>query len=221
MSESRDVPILALTGSGVTAVSRAMRLIQGVVLAVSIAAAIPTAHNLYISWKDGIPFSQVSHRLTQYELWMKNLECRVDYRQLTTAAGTKVDVGACQRSGDISIKVSTDKGQAAYEWIAFEQLQKSAVTRAASLMDLLIASAHAEEAHAVPGTAAAPGATVAPRPAGAFQVAQAGMEVMCQKRAGDKIVRIVKEGAKCYRETFSPLKGAVESRQEVACSAQC
>jgi hypothetical protein len=36
------------------------------VFAISVAAAVPTARNLYYSWHEGVPFSQVSHRLAQY-----------------------------------------------------------------------------------------------------------------------------------------------------------
>ena len=47
------------------------------------------------------------------------------------------------------------------------------------------------------------------------------MEVMCQKKQGEKIVRIIKDGGKCYRETVSPLKGSVDRREEIACSLSC
>jgi hypothetical protein len=35
------------------------------------------------------------------------------------------------------------------------------------------------------------------------------------------VVRVVKEGGKCYKEVFSPMKGTVEQRNEVACSTPC
>ena len=44
---------------------------------------------------------------------------------LSTASGSKVDVGACKQTGDIAIKVSGANGAQAYEWIAFEQLKKA------------------------------------------------------------------------------------------------
>jgi hypothetical protein len=189
-------------------VSNTVPLIRAAVLAVSVAAAIPTAHNLYYSWSHGIPYSQVPHRLAQYDLWMKNLECKIDYRQLLTAAGTKVDVGACAKSGDIAIKVSSNKGQSSYEWIAFDQLQKPTT---AGLFGLIIPSAMAEEA-----------VKTATAPAGSIKVAQAGMEVLCQSKQGsDKLIRIVQEAGKCFKETMSMLKGSVDKREEVPCSTQC
>ena len=92
-------------------------------LAISVAAAIPTARNLFYSWRDGIPFSQVSHRLEQYDLWVKNLDCKIAFKAISTANGNKVDVGACQKTGDIAIKITSTKGRSAYEWIAFDQLE--------------------------------------------------------------------------------------------------
>ena len=190
-------------------VSNTVPLIRAAVLGVSVLAAIPTAHNLYYSWAHGIPYAQVPHRLAQYDLWMQNLDCKVDYRQLLTTSGTKVDVGACPKSGDIAIKVSSNAGHASYEWIAFKDLQKPAAT--AGLMGLVIPAAFAEEVQATK-----------PLPAGSFKVAEAGMQVMCQaKQASDKLLRIVQESGKCYREVMSLLKGSVDKREEVPCSTTC
>src|SRR5690606_15344137 len=110
----------------------------------AIAGAIPTANTLYQSWSHGIPYGEVSHRLAQHDLWIKNFECKIDYRALNTGQGTRVDVGACPRTGDIAIKISAQGGKAAYEWIPFEKLQKAS----ASLwpLDLLIGTAQAQTA---------------------------------------------------------------------------
>ncbi len=200
----------AYTEPATAAASHTMRMLQFAVLAVSVAAAIPTARNLYYSWKNDVPFSDVSHRLAQYELWMKNLECKIDYRTLSSASGTKIDVGTCKESGDIAIKVSSN-GQTNYEWIAFDQLPKPA-TKSASLMSLIISEALAAETSAPQNDAE----TGEPQ----TRVAQ-GTEVVCQAKVKDQIVRIVKDGAKCFRETVSPFKGTVEKREEVPCDTQC
>ena len=194
-------------------VSSTVALVRAAVLLVSIGAAIPTAYNLYYSWAHGIPYAQVPHRLAQYDLWMKNLDCKIEYRQLSTTSGTKVDVGACPKSGDIAIKVSTSTGTASYEWIAFNDLQKPA---SAGLMGLVIPAALAAETPPLPQTPAA--ATVA----GSYKLAQAGMQVMCQaKGPGDRLVRIVQDGGKCFRETLSLMKGSIDKREEVPCSTSC
>ena len=164
LSKLADHPVAKTFGNTVP-------LIRAAVLAVSVAAAIPTAHNLYYSWAHGIPYSQVPHRLAQYDLWMKNLECKIDYRQLLTTSGTKVDVGACSKSGDIAIKVSSSAGHSSYEWIAFDQLQKP---NTASLFGLIIPTAMADEARSLAKPAAP----------GMIKVAEAGMEVKCQIRHG-------------------------------------
>ncbi|HPG88904.1 MAG TPA: hypothetical protein PLD46_04580 [Hyphomicrobium sp.] len=198
------------------AANNTVRMIQLCVLAVSVAAAIPTARNLYFSWKNGVPFNQVEHRLNQATLLERNFDCRIDYRAVSATADARVEVGACKQTGDISIKVTRAK-QVNYEWIAFEQLPKAA-TQSASLMSLFIADAYAG------GTlkdalATEQGGAVVQTPM--VRVAQETVEVMCQAKQKDTIVRIVKEAGKCYRESVSIFKGTVEQREEVACDAKC
>ncbi len=203
----------ALAQPATKAVNRTLDLAKFAVLVVSIAAAVPTAQNLYYSWKHDVPFNEVSHRLEQYNLWMKNLDCKIDYRALSTAAGSKVDVGACAKTGDIAIKVSS-AGKATYEWIAYDNLQKPA--RSAGVMGLLVASALAAEV----GDDAKPQSRDGNSDR-SIEVAQSGMEVLCEAKDKDKIVRIVKDGDKCFRETVSPFKGSIDAREEVPCNTQC
>jgi hypothetical protein len=211
-SQKRTLSALAVPAAA--AANRTMQMIKLGVFAVSVAAAIPTAQNLYFSWKNDVPFAEVPHRLAQYDLWMKNLDCKIDYRTLSTASGTKVDVGTCPKSGDIAIKVSSSNGQSNYEWIAFDQLPKPA-TKSASLSGLLISSALADEM--TKPQSAAPAAD------SRFRVAEAGMEVVCQAKVEkkDQIVRVVKDANKCFKEIVSPFKGTVEKRLEVPCNTQC
>lgn len=211
-SSDDSVALLTVGGPAGRMLKRLLPVIQFGVLCVSVAAAIPTAQNLYYSWKHNIPFNEVSHKLTQYDLWMKNLECKIEYRALSTASGGRVDVGACPKTGDIAIRVASGSGEMHYEWIAGETLKK---TKTAGLMDLIFPAAMAEE-RILPARDPEAGL-----PAGSFRVAQAGMEVMCQKRSGDKIVRVIKDGDKCFRETVSPFKGSVEKREAVACGTGC
>lgn len=172
-------------------------------LAITIVGAIPTAITLYHAWKYDIPFSQVSHRLTQYDLWVKNIDCTVDYKALNTAGGTKVDVGACPNTGDISIKISSDDGKSTYEWIAYNQLQKPGEKPPTSFIDLIVGAARAD--------------VLGPR----VRLAQSGMQVMCQSIEGQHVIRVVKEDGKCYREKVSPFRNAVEKREEVPCDTTC
>lgn len=199
----------ALASQGGKAVNHTLRLVQFGVLAVSVAAAIPTARNLYYSWTKGVPFDQVEHRLSQAELWEKNFDCKIDYRALSTSTNSKVEVGSCGKTGDISIRVTGAGGQTNYEWIAFEQLPKPA-SKTAGLLDLFIAQAYAGER-----------VTPAPASAAPIVLAQAGAETICQTKTKDVVVRIVKEGGKCFRETMSLFKGTVEKREEVPCTTQC
>lgn len=221
MTNSADANLSELPGGLGRTLGAILPWVRTGVLIVSVAAAVPTATNLYHSWVHGIPFNQVSHRLAQYDLWMKNLDCKVDYRALLNADGSRVDAGACPKTGDVAIKVSSARGgQATYEWIPADRLHKTA--SAAALLDWIVPSAHAADTS--PAPTPAPGAASAPpasRPLQVAQAAQTGMEVMCQVRKADKIVRVIKEGSKCFRETFSPLKGQVEKREDVACTTTC
>lgn len=194
-----------------------------IAITAAVAGSIPTATNLYHSWAHGIPYSEVSHRLSQYDLWVKNFQCKIEYRSLTTAQGTKLDAGACPKSGDVALKVTTATGQAAYEWIAFDKLQKVGA-QAAGIWSLIVAEAAASEGVAKLASDAdvampVPRAdAVSPR----LQLAQApSLQVICQTLQKSLIVRVVSEGAKCYRETFSPLQGRVEKREEVPCTTTC
>ena len=189
--------------------NRTMQLIKLGVLAVSVAAAVPTARDLYFSWKNDVPFSQVQHRLAQGALLEKNFDCKINYRTLTTAANAKVEVGSCSKTGDISIKVIGQNGQVNYEWIAFDQLPKPA-TQSASWMDLIISQAAAAEA-----------TPRAFQTDGMIRVAEASTDPICQAKKKDVIVRVVKEGDKCMQETVSIFKGTVEKRQEVPCDKAC
>ena len=182
-------------------------------LAISVAClgAIPTGYNLYMSYAHGIPYTQVSHRLEQYDLWVKNFECKIDYRTVSAGGagqGTKVDVGACPTSNDIALKLTTATGKSTYEWIAFNQLEKA--TSQASLMWLVASTAEAEEAPA--GTRIAQAAP----PAGG------AMQVHCQTMpVPGRVIRIVGENGKCFREHILAIQGRMEKREEVPCSTQC
>ena len=188
------------------------------ILAISVAClgAIPTGKNIYMSWAHNIPYTQVSHRLEQYDLWVKNFECKIDYRSVAAGQGTKVDVGACPKSGDIALKLTTTTGKSSYEWIAYEQLEKA--TAQASLLSLIATPAQADEAPK--GTAPAQSNVQlsqanAPAPGGA-------MQVHCQiMPTPGHVLRIVGEGGKCFREHISALQGRMEKREEVPCNTQC
>lgn len=200
-------PIAALPDGHVA--NRVLRIVQLAVLIVSVVAAFPTARNLYHSWAEGVPFREVPHRLAQYDLWMKNLDCKIEYRVLSVANGSKVHAGACAKTGDIAIKVVEQRGSTAYEWIAFDNLQKPGTKT--GFVQHFISPANA-------GGFESLGRVAASSPA---KLAQAQMEVVCQARQGSNIVRIIKEGDKCYREVVSPMKGGVEKTEEVSCDTRC
>lgn len=181
-------------------------LLKTVALVVTIVGAVPTAVTAYHAWQYKVPFDKVPHRLAQYDLWMKNLDCQIEYKALDTAQGTKLDVGACPATGDIAIRIASPDGKTTYEWIAYNELQKPGEQPNPSFLDLFIGTARADTA-----AGGAPG----------VRVAQA-MEVVCQAMVSkDKLVRVVREGGKCFREELSPIRGSIDAREEVSCDTQC
>jgi hypothetical protein len=187
-------------------VNRFVPMLKTAALVVTILGAIPTAITAYHAWTYKVPFTEVSHRLQQFEIWERNIDCKIDYKALSTAQGTKVDAGACPSTGDISLKVSTEDGKATYEWIAYNQLQKPGEAVSSGFLDLIIGSARADAAAARSGN---------------VRVAQA-LEVVCQALVSKtELVRVVREGGKCYREVMSPMRGSVDKREEVPCETKC
>jgi hypothetical protein len=184
-------------------VNRFMTLIKFGVLAVSVAAAIPTARNLYFSWKNDVPFNQVDHRLAQADLFEKNFDCKISYRSLAIAGAEKIDGGTCDKTRDISIRISGN-GQTNYEWIAFDRLPKPK-SKTGSLVDLVISRAYADEA--------------SPKNQ-SFEVAQ-DASVLCQAKSGDSIIRVVQSGGQCTRETVSIFRGSVDKSESVPCNTAC
>lgn len=187
-------------------VNRTLSLIKLLVLAVSVAAAIPTARNLYFSWKNDVPFDQVDHRLAQAALLEKNFGCKIDYRSLVAQGNARVEVGSCAKTGDISIRVKGPNGQVNYEWIAFEQLPKPA-SRAASLLDLIVTRALAAD-------------DTMKNDGKSFDVAQ-DAAVLCQGKSGDNVIRVIQSGGQCVRETVSIFRGSVEKSEPVPCDKAC
>ena len=185
-------------------VQRFVPFLKTAALVVTIVGAVPTAITAYHAWQYKVPFTQVSHRLAQYEIWERNIDCQIEYKALSTSQGTKVDAGACASTGDISLKVSTADGKSTYEWIAYNQLQKPGEVPPSGFLDLIMGAARADEAGRQ-GT----------------RVAQS-LEVVCQTLVSKtQLVRVVKEGGKCFREVMSPMRGSVDKREEVPCETKC
>ena len=177
-------------------------LIKVAVIAVPVIGATPTALNLYQAWRHGIPYSQVSHKLHQYDLWVKNGSCNIDYKEIGAARDAKVNIGACPTTGDISIQVSLAGGRSIFEWIDFTELQKMNTAQTFLTTPTFAAEAPA----AMAGT----------------RVAEASSRVVCQGwETAAKLVRVVNEGGRCFKETIAAYSGRAEARVEVPCTTTC
>lgn len=184
-------------------------LVRSIVIGVPIIGAAPTALTAYQSFKHGIPYGEVSHRLAQWELWTKNADCaaKLDYKEVDTNRA-KINVAVCKDTGDIAIRIAAPDGRSINEWIAFDRLDRSVTPY--SIWDLLASTVRASPA-------------ASRTRALNFRVAErSALRVICQSTVDKaKIVRIVEEAGRCYREIFSPFQGRVERREEVPCNTSC
>jgi hypothetical protein len=197
-----QVSALVAEATAGTSFRRWYTLIKVAVIAVPVIGATPTALNIYYAWKHGIPYSQVSHRLQQYELWSKNGTCPIDYSEINTSRDAKVKIGACPTTGDISIQVFLPGGNSFLEWIDFNQLQQMNVAHS-----VLMSSAFAAEA---PATLAG------------TRVAEAASRVVCQGwESKTQVIRVVNEGGRCFKETIAAYSGRADKRVEVPCTTTC
>ena len=184
------------------------RLVQMTLLAISIVAAIPTMITLYHAMTNDVPFSRVNHLLAQQKMWQQQGACMPDinFGELTTANGTKVYVGACPSSGDILFRLVSNKGEINHEWFPVANFDQTA--NGVSLIDWLVSQARAGDLTGKPGP---------------MKFAQAStFSVVCQAAAPkNTMVRVVKEGGTCFKETMSLFTGAVTNREEVPCNTTC
>ena len=169
----------------------------------AILGAIPTAIDLYKAFAYDIEYTNVQHAEEQRRLWMKNFACAqaMSYQQVKTTDDITVQVGACT-NGDVLIEVVPPQGNKILEWISLERLRTASLTSSLSLIGT---------AHAGPDAAT-----------GVIRLAQTSKGVVCQAMQGPAtIVRVVREGNKCFREEIEVLKGKVASRREVPCDTRC
>ena len=202
MNVSEQVSAVVAEATAGSSFRRWYTLIKVAVIAVPVIGATPTAVNIYYAWKHGIPYSQVSHRLQQYELWVKNGSCPIDYNEINAGRDAKVKIGACPTTGDISIQVALATGTSFFEWIDFKGLQQ--INTAHSV--LMTPAFAAEASAALAGT----------------RVAEAGSRVVCQGwESKTQLVRIINEGGRCFKESIAAYSGRADKRVEVPCTTTC
>ncbi len=207
-SDAIDRPDISISGD--TKKSRWQRFFLYPTVAGALIGAVPTGLDYYKAFVHDIDFQDVRHAEEQRRLWVKNFACAQDisYQQVKTEKEILVQVGACA-NGDVLIEVVPPKGNRVLEWISLERLQTASAVSGLSF----IGRANAAIASRAPE---------ARQNRTGRLVAQGNTSIKCQKMHGQtKIIRIVQEGSKCFREEISVMKGAVLSRKPVSCSASC
>jgi len=202
MNVSEQVSAVVAEATAGSSFRRWYTLIKVAVITIPVIGATPTALNIYHAWKHGIPYSQVSHRLQQYELWVKNGGCAIEYSEINTSRDAKVKIGACPTTGDISIQVLLAAGQSIFEWIDFKELQHNNTAQSV----LMTPAFAAEASTALAGT----------------RLAEAGSRVVCQGWENKtQVVRVINEGGRCFKETIAAYSGRADKRVEVPCTTSC
>jgi hypothetical protein len=211
MSDVKQVLSVMNEDSQKGPLARPLLIARTIAIVTAVAGAMPTAYQYYQSWQHDIPYSEVPHRLSQYEMFVANIDCTPTYKALTAANGTRIDAAACPKTGDISVRIVAPGNSAYHQWVAFKQLQKTAIAKT-TWLDMIVSTAHAE----------APASQSKPVQLAQAPAAPAGSQVVCQAlQPKAMVVRIVNEGGKCFRETISAIHGKTEKRDEVPCNTQC
>lgn len=188
------------------------RIFRILLVLVPVAAAVPTAFDLYTAISEDVPFWEVRSIIRQGQLAQRNWDCQpqMKYSELADLTVTKVDsshifAGACPKSGDTHVRLQNiETGVPSQLWISYTEL--SSERRGFRWTDILLGPTKAQAGER-----------------SLIRLAQAGaFKVMCVAWVDKKtMVQIVKEGDKCYREEVSPLGGKVLKREDVACDMKC
>lgn len=210
MSESKTLGTIELSDEAVSKRRWWQRVFLYPTVIGALIGAVPTFLDYYKAFVYDIEFGDVKHAEEQRRLWVKNFSCaqNITYQQVRTDENILVQVGACA-NGDVLIEVVPAGGNRIVEWISLERLKTASTVSSLSLVGKAYAAATAHGAGSKP-------------PAAGTRLAQSGSAIKCQTMQGQtKVIRIVQENGKCFREEISVMKGAVTSRRPVPCSTPC
>jgi len=173
--------------------------------AIAVLGAIPQYINVIKGLAIGVETSKVSYSEYQHKLWMKNVNCNLSLSTIKTIENSSLSIGACP-TGDIQINIiAPDDDKRFVRWFDFDELKNVNSIHNGIFDKLGISTAIAEE--------------IVPLK---IQLARSDSEVMCQKLLSKrKLIRIIREGEQCYKETINTYTGKVEERIVVKCSSSC
>lgn len=172
--------------------------------AVAVLGAIPQYIEVIKGFNMGVDANQVSYAENQNELWMKNHDCNLSFNTIETIANSRVSIGACP-SGDIQINITYPDDSTFIRWLGFDELREDTFSHNGLLEGLGISTAVAEEIQPL-----------------RTQSALSDVEVMCQKMLSTgRVVRIIRAGESCHKETVNTYTGKVQDRKIVECSSTC
>lgn len=165
----------------------------------AVVGAVPTVMELYKAYVLGIDWSQVPFAVQQRRLWEKNYMCasQPGY-EVPTDQPVSVRVVPCP-SGDVLVTVYPSGAEGRAIWVPAEGFKSAG--------GFFSGIAHAQD-----------------RAPGGSETTVGTFAIQCQEWSSEektKIVRIVKQGERCFREEINVLTGKIGPRVEVACTSKC
>ena len=172
--------------------------------AIAVLGAIPQYINVIQGLAIGVETSQVSYAVNQNKLWKKNQNCNLSLITIKTIENSRLSIGACP-TGDIQVNIIFPDDSRVVRWLGFDELKNVSSIDNGIFEGLGISTAVAEKIEPLK-----------------IQLARSDSEVMCQKfLSNGKLVRIIRDGEKCYKETINTYTGKVEEHIVVKCSSSC
>lgn len=162
--------------------------------------AFPQMLQLYQSYEIDVPTAQVPLALAQASAWERSGDCLLKTRSVELADDISVTVGACEKTGDIQVRVSNRNGIAMVRWI--ESIRSVAQS---GPFDFLISKAHARTFSA-----------------NQTRLAASSDGIICSRRAGEgKILQRIRENGQCFDLLINTYTGKVLSRTPAPCKPEC
>ncbi len=161
---------------------------------------IPTISDLYVSYKNDIPFAAARAAKEQDDLWKKNFECVRNQKSqgIITTHNVTVEAMVCP-SGDVLLHVKAPDSKENFRWVGLDTFS---VKNASANFLVRPAMASAQNTKEI--------------------LAQA-YTVICQRHLGEGRIlrRIQYEDGQCFDEVINTYTGALISRDPAPCDSDC
>lgn len=162
--------------------------------------AFPQMLQLYQSYEIDVPTAQVPLALAQASAWERSGDCLLKTRSVELAEDVTITVGACEKTGDIQVRVANRNGIEVVRWI--ESIRSVAQTES---LDFLISKTQAR--------------TFSTNP---ILLTANSDGIICSRRAGKgQILQRIRENGQCFDLLINTFTGKVLSHTPAPCTSDC